>query len=66
MDRRGAQLHLHAAAERLRAGGVEFVIEPYLRFEGQHGEQWTLFVRDPAGNAIELKAFADDADVFRT
>lgn len=55
----------HAAAERLRAGGVAFVIDPHLRFSGEPGEQWTLFVRDPAGNAIELKAFADDADVFR-
>ncbi|MFP5322061.1 MAG: VOC family protein, partial [Acidimicrobiia bacterium] len=55
----------HAMADRLRAGGVAFVIEPYLRFEGQPGEQWTMFVRDPAGNAIEVKAFADDADVFR-
>lgn len=56
----------HALAERLRAGGVAFVIEPYLRFAGEPGEQWTLFVRDPAGNALEVKAFADDADVFRT
>jgi uncharacterized protein len=56
----------HEAAGRLRTGGVAFVIEPYLRFAGEPGEQWTLFVRDPAGNAIEMKAFADDADVFRT
>lgn len=56
----------HAMAERLRRGGVRFVIEPHVRFAGQPGEQWTMFVRDPAGNAIEVKAFADDADVFRT
>ena len=56
----------HAMADRLRAGGVTFVIEPYLRFAGEPGEQWTMFVRDPAGNAIEIKAFADDADVFRS
>ena len=55
----------HVVAGRLRSGGVAFIIEPYLRFEGEPGEQWTLFVRDPAGNAIEIKAFADDADVFR-
>lgn len=55
----------HAMAERLRAAGVAFVIEPHLRFPGQPGEQWTMFVRDPARNAIEVKAFADDADVFR-
>jgi extradiol dioxygenase family protein len=56
----------HATAERLRAAGTTFVIEPYLRFAGQPGEQWTMFLRDPAGNAIEIKAFADDSDVFRT
>lgn len=54
----------HELAERLRAGGIEFVIEPYLRFEGEPGEQWTMFVRDPAGNNLEFKAFADDAAVF--
>ena len=54
----------HALAARLRAAGTAFVIEPYLRFEGQPGEQWTMFLRDPAGNALEFKAFADDAQVF--
>ena len=56
----------HELADRLRAAGVAFVIEPHLRFAGRPGEQWTMFFRDPAGNAIEIKAFADDADVFRT
>ncbi|HET7304756.1 MAG TPA: VOC family protein [Segeticoccus sp.] len=56
----------HWLAERLRAAGTEFVIEPYLRFEGQPGEQWTMFLLDPAGNALEFKAFADDAQVFAT
>jgi extradiol dioxygenase family protein len=56
----------HALAERLRAAGTAFVIEPYLRFAGQPGEQWTMFLTDPAGNALEFKAFADDADVFAT
>ncbi|MEV6793102.1 VOC family protein [Streptomyces sp. NPDC051320] len=51
-------------AERLRAVGTEFVIEPYVRFEGQQGEQWTMFLLDPAGNALEFKAFADDSQVF--
>ena len=55
----------HALVARLRAAGTTFEIEPYLRFEDQPGEQWTMFFRDPAGNAIEIKAFADDADVFR-
>jgi extradiol dioxygenase family protein len=54
----------HRLAERLRANRTEFVIEPYLRFEGQAGEQWTMFLRDPAGNALEFKAFADDSRVF--
>jgi extradiol dioxygenase family protein len=54
----------HALADRLRAAGTVFVIEPYLRFEGLPGEQWTMFLRDPAGNAMEFKAFADDAQVF--
>lgn len=51
-------------ADRLRSAGTAFVIEPYLRFEGQAGEQWTMFLLDPAGNALEFKAFADDAQVF--
>lgn len=53
-----------ALADRLRAAGVTFVIEPHTRFEGQPGEQSTMFVLDPAGNALEFKAFADDAMVF--
>jgi uncharacterized protein len=53
-----------ALADRLRAADVEFVIEPYVRFEGETGEQWTMFLLDPAGNALEFKAFADDSQVF--
>jgi extradiol dioxygenase family protein len=56
----------HALAGRLAAAGTRFVIEPYLRFAGQVGEQWTMFLRDPAGNALEFKAFADDDQVFAT
>jgi extradiol dioxygenase family protein len=56
----------HALAERLRTADTAFVIEPYLRFAGQPGEQWTMFLTDPAGNALEFKAFAEDADVFAT
>jgi extradiol dioxygenase family protein len=56
----------HQLAERLRLAETEFAIEPYLRFAGEPGEQWTMFFRDPAGNAIEVKAFADDAQVFAT
>ncbi|MEV2191700.1 VOC family protein [Streptomyces phaeochromogenes] len=51
-------------AERLRAADAEFVIEPYVRFQGQTGEQWTMFLLDPAGNALEFKAFTDDSQVF--
>ena len=51
-------------ADRLRGADVEFVIEPYVRFEGATGEQWTMFLLDPAGNALEFKAFADDSQVF--
>ncbi|MEE2037488.1 VOC family protein [Nocardiopsis sp. CT-R113] len=54
----------HELAGRLREAGTEFVIEPYVRFEGQPGEQWTMFLLDPAGNALEFKAFADDSQVF--
>lgn len=53
-----------ALAARLREGGVDFVVEPHVRFEGRPGEQRTMFFRDPAGNAIEVKAFTDDAMVF--
>jgi extradiol dioxygenase family protein len=53
-----------ALADRLRNAGVGFVIEPYVRFEGETGEQWTMFLLDPAGNALEFKAFADDSQVF--
>lgn len=56
----------HELAERVTAAGVTFAIEPYLRFAGLPGEQWTMFFRDPAGNALEFKAFADDAQVFAT
>ncbi|MFI7635663.1 VOC family protein [Nonomuraea sp. NPDC049400] len=54
----------HELADRFREAGTAFVIEPYLRFEGLPGEQWTMFLLDPAGNALEFKAFADDSQVF--
>lgn len=54
----------HALAERLRAGGMRFVIEPYIRFAGQVGEQATMFFRDPAGNALEFKSFRDRSQLF--
>lgn len=51
-------------ADRLRGEGVDFVIEPHTRFAGEVGEQSTMFFLDPAGNALEFKAFADDDQVF--
>lgn len=53
-----------ALAERLKAAGTNFVIEPHIRFPGQAGEQATMFLLDPSGNALEFKAFADDAMLF--
>jgi extradiol dioxygenase family protein len=53
-----------ALAERLLAADVQFVIEPHTRFAGEPGEQSTMFVLDPSGNALEFKAFADDSMIF--
>jgi extradiol dioxygenase family protein len=53
-----------ALADRLRAAGTEFVIEPHVRFKGQVGEQATMFFLDPCGNALEFKAFADIGQLF--
>lgn len=53
-----------ALAGRLRAAGTRFVIEPYVRFRGQVGEQATMFFLDPSGNALEFKAFTDPSQVF--
>ncbi len=54
----------HDFAEKLKAGGVEFVIEPYVRFRGKTGEQATMFFFDPSGNALEFKAFKDISQLF--
>ncbi|NUH65861.1 VOC family protein [Sulfitobacter sp. S0837] len=53
-----------ALAERLKGAEVDFVIEPSLRFEGEPGEQATMFFRDPSGNPIEVKGFTDMDRVF--
>ena len=55
-----------ATADRLKAAGVRFEIEPYTRFKGEPGEQSTMFFRDPSGNAIEMKAFASLESLFAT
>jgi uncharacterized protein len=51
-------------ADRLQAAGVRFLHPPHLRFQGQAGEQATLFFLDPSGNALEFKAFADPSRLF--
>lgn len=53
-----------ALADRLRGAGIDFIIEPYIRFKGEVGEQATMFFLDPAGNALEFKAFADLGQLF--
>jgi extradiol dioxygenase family protein len=54
----------HSLATRLAAAEVEFIIEPGIRFEGEVGEQATMFFLDPAGNALEFKAFKDPSQLF--
>jgi extradiol dioxygenase family protein len=53
-----------AMAARLEAAGTDFVLPPQVRFEGQPGEQWTMFFRDPSGNPIEVKGFRSLAAVY--
>ena len=53
-----------ALAERLRAAGTQFVIEPHVRFQGEVGEQATMFFLDPCGNALEFKAFKHLSQLF--
>lgn len=54
----------HVLAERLEAAGIDFIIEPHVRFKGEIGEQATMFFRDPSGNALEFKSFQDMNQVF--
>lgn len=54
----------HGFANHIKAKSVQFIIEPYIRFEGQVGEQATMFFKDPAGNALEFKAFKDISQLF--
>ena len=54
----------HALAEKLKAAGVRFIIEPHVRFVGEVGEQSTMFLLDPSGNALEFKAFRDPSRLF--
>jgi extradiol dioxygenase family protein len=54
----------HSLADRLRAAGTRFIIEPHIRFQGEVGEQATFFLLDPSGNALEFKSFRDMSRVF--
>ena len=51
-------------AERLRTKNVDFIIEPYVRFQGEIGEQGTFFIKEPSGNGIEFKSFKDMGQLF--
>ncbi|MGV8955391.1 MAG: VOC family protein [Cypionkella sp.] len=67
MPHMGLVLHLpdwQVLADRLTAAGVDFVLPPSVRFQGQAGEQWTMFFRDPSGNPIEVKGFPNLDGVF--
>ena len=55
-----------ALADRMAAADTEFIVEPHIRFEGQPGEQATMFLFDPSGNALEFKAMRDPAKLFAT
>lgn len=61
-----SMMQWQALSERLRRRGVNFMIEPYIRFKGEVGEQATMFFLDPSGNALEFKAFADMRQIFAT
>jgi len=51
---------------KLIDAGIEFIIEPYIRFKGETGEQATMFFLDPSGNALEFKSFKDESQIFAT
>lgn len=54
----------HRFSEQLKSKGIQFIIEPYIRFKGLPGEQATMFFKDPAGNALEFKAFQNLEQLF--
>ncbi len=56
----------HELSERLEKNNIEFIIKPHIRFKGEVGEQATMFFLDPSGNALEFKAFKDDASIFQS
>lgn len=56
----------HALKQRLEDAGMSFIVGPRIRFEGQPGEQATMFFADPAGNMLEFKSFKDESRIFAT
>lgn len=54
----------HSLSEKLKENNISFIIEPYIRFEGEIGEQATMFFLDPSGNALEFKSFKDPEQIF--
>ena len=56
----------HQLADKLKAADIEFLIEPNIRFEGEVGEQATMFFTEPSGNALEFKSFKDMSQIFAT
>jgi hypothetical protein len=52
------------SSEKIRSNGINFIIEPYIRFKGLPGEQKTMFFMDPFGNALEFKSFKEDSHIF--
>ena len=57
--------HIDVLSQRITAADIKFIIEPYLRFEGEAGEQKTMFFKDPFGNALEFKSFKNDSEIFK-
>ena len=59
-----AMTEWHHLADKLRGAGIQFIIEPHIRFKGEVGEQATMFFLDPCGNALEFKAFENPESLF--
>ena len=54
----------HQLSSKLKENNIDFIIDPYIRFKGEVGEQATMFFLDPSGNALEFKSFKDSSQVF--
>eukprot|EP00892_Ulva_mutabilis_P007550 jgi/Ulvmu1/5167/UM021_0184.1 len=59
-----SQPDFHALSKRLQDAGAKFELEPHVRFQGQPGEQWTMFTKDPSGNCLEFKAMTTPENLF--